>query len=247
MQPPVVQSLDDILATLQPGYAGQEAVYNSQIAALPGQEAGAIQGLDVAKGNAFTDINRGANAKGLAFSGIPIEEQGRYIGEKYLPAVANLKNETQNKTFTLQQALAGLGTEKRNMALSTQQSQKKSLDDYNAQELAYQRQVDMANKQYEQDMAKLREEQSFTAGQNALGRSASAAGNAQNPSAAATQLIMSKIGRDGFVSPSTFEAARKMYVAAGGSASQFAKDFWSFTGTGKGQKNQANWKSYYYG
>lgn len=128
--PPAVQSLDQILASLDPAYAPQRTLYQQQQALIPGQTAQARAGLDVAKGNAFRDVNNNANSKGLAFSGIPVGEQTRYVGEKYLPAVANLENDAQKQTFTLSQALAQLESDKRLKATDTQNDQQKTLDAY---------------------------------------------------------------------------------------------------------------------
>lgn len=247
MAAPVVQSLDDILASIQPGYQQQENLYNQQIAAIPGQTDAQVAGLEVGKQNAFRDINRSANSKGMAFSGMPIEEQTRYVGEKYMPAVANLKNDAANKQFTLQQALAGLGTEKRNAALTTQRGQQQALQEYQQREEDYQRQVAAANLQYEREMAKQRADQAFTAQQNALARGASAAANHVDPPTAALSIISKALGRDGYVSPTTFQIARDAYRQAGGNASDFAKQFWKYTGASAGQKNAGNWKAYYYG
>lgn len=130
MAAPTVQSLDKILASLDPAYKPSEALYNQQIATLPGQEQTALGALDASKTNSFRDINTGANSKGLAFSGIPAAEQARYLGEKYLPAVAGVKSNTQTQQFTLQQALASLASEKRLKGLETQTHQQDVLNTY---------------------------------------------------------------------------------------------------------------------
>lgn len=130
MQPPTVQSLDQILAQLDPAYAPQRQLFQQQQSLLPGQQAAAQSGLDVQKQNAFRDVNTNANSKGLAFSGIPAAEQTRYLGEKYLPAVASLQSDFQKQGFTLSQALAQLSAEQRLKGLDMQSSQQKTLDDY---------------------------------------------------------------------------------------------------------------------
>ena len=89
-----------------------------------------MSGLEVGKQNAFRDVNTNANSKGLAFSGIPAAEQTRYLGEKFLPAKANLEGEFQNKNFTLSQALAQLSSEQRLRGLDTRGGQQKTLDAY---------------------------------------------------------------------------------------------------------------------
>lgn len=153
MAAPKVQSLSSILASLEPAYKPQRALYNQQISALPGAETSALGALDVAKSNNFRDIRQGANASGLAFSGIPIEEQTRYLGEKYLPAVAGVKQGTQTQQFSLQQAIAALNSEQRLKGLDTRTDQQKALDAYleaerdrrfKAQQAALDRNVDYA-------------------------------------------------------------------------------------------------------
>lgn len=85
-------TLDAIMQGLNAaGYDAQRQGINDQINALPGQQAADTAALDTAKTNAFGDITNQANARGMTYSGMPIAEQSRYVGEKYLPAVANLK------------------------------------------------------------------------------------------------------------------------------------------------------------
>jgi hypothetical protein len=107
----VPQVLSDILAQLDPVYQPQKQAVQSQINALPGQQAADQAGLDAAKTKAFGDINVQANDRGLSYSGMPIAEQAKYTGATYLPAVANLKNTYANKGFALQGSLAGLGAD----------------------------------------------------------------------------------------------------------------------------------------
>lgn len=173
MAAPKVQSLDKILAQLDPAYAPSRQLYNQQIGTLPGQEQQAVSGLDAAKQNSFRDINTGANSKGLAFSGIPEAEQARYLGEKYLPAVAGIKQNTQTQQFTLQQALASLASEQRLKGLDVRTGQQKTLDDYLESE----------------------RQRQFTARQNALDRQATAANAAADRAASAsdtTSLTLKK-------------------------------------------------------
>lgn len=127
---PQVQSLDEILAQLDPAYAPSRGLYQQQQALLPGQLATAKQGLEVGKQNAFRDVNTNANSKGLAFSGIPAAEQSRYLGEKFLPAVAGVEGDYAKQNFTLSQALAGLESEKRLKGIDMRSGQQKTLDAY---------------------------------------------------------------------------------------------------------------------
>lgn len=128
---PVVQNLQDIIASLNPAYAQSANLFQTQIQAIPGQTAAAQAALDATKTRSFSDINTNANSKGIAFSGIPSSEQARYLGEKYLPAVANLKTSANNQKLTLQQALASLYQDQYKTALGIQQTQQGQLYDWN--------------------------------------------------------------------------------------------------------------------
>lgn len=215
MQPPVVQSLDQILAQLDPAYSPQRTVIQNQQATLPGQEAGILSGLDVAKGNAFRDVNTNANSKGLAFSGIPAAEQTRYVGEKYLPAVAGVKSDTLKQRFTLDQALAGLASEQRLKGMDIQGGQQKTLADYTMAE----------------------QDRNFKAQQAALDRTAAAAHDAAanagvSPAAQKVQdvggvhsFFQSVVGSDGRVSPQSYSQAKALWSSMGYSPTEFDNSF----------------------
>ena len=212
MQPPAVQTLDEILASLQPGYQAQEEIFNRQIAAAPGQAQSRKSGLEATKVNAFRDINRGANASGNAFSGVPIEEQTRYLGEKYLPGLQAIDEETTQRQDALSMALAQLGTEKRNLALTTRQGQEKARDEYIARELEYQRQREAEERE------------------RAFQRSQSAAKD-NRPVQARDEmagLLSGNAGGDGKVSPETYKRGKAQWVAQGFNAADYDTYFRSF-------------------
>lgn len=117
------QALSDIMAQLDPVYSPQKAAVQSQINALPGQQAADQAGLDQTKTNAFGDINVQANDRGMSYSGVPIAEQAKYVGGTYLPAVANLKNTYAGKASTLQQSLLGLTTDQTKQAQNVYSSE----------------------------------------------------------------------------------------------------------------------------
>lgn len=201
---PQVQSLDSILAGLNPAYAPSEALYNQQIAAIPGQQQAAQAGLDQTKTNSFHDINTSANSKGLAFSGIPSSEQATYLGGTYLPAVAKLKSDSQNQQMTLQQALASLESDKYKTGLSTQQDQQKVLDSYNQQQ----------------------QQNAFDAQQKELDREASASGSGglsayqaaelQNKAASQYKASIFKSGNYNFTGPNGAPISMATYAQATG-------------------------------
>lgn len=96
-----VPTYDQVYADLGNIYDPQTKLVQSQIDQLQPQQDAQQASLDQAKVNAFKDITNSANAKGMLFSGVPIDQQATYTGTKYLPAVANLKSTFQNSRNTL--------------------------------------------------------------------------------------------------------------------------------------------------
>lgn len=107
------RALESIMKELNSVYNPQRDIYNKQINALPGQQEAQMKGLQSAKEDAFNQIVTGANRRGVAFGGIPLEEQQSYLGSSYLPAVANLKNRFIQQKGSLQEALAELAGRQR--------------------------------------------------------------------------------------------------------------------------------------
>jgi hypothetical protein len=108
------RKMKDILASLQPNYAAEQALIAKQQAALPGEEQAMVGGLEQAKTNAFADITNQANERGMLYSGMPISEQARYTGERFLPALAGVRSDIANRRFKLEEAL--IGTQQRQRA-----------------------------------------------------------------------------------------------------------------------------------
>lgn len=119
----MAQALDQIMSELDQYYKPQADVVNSQLSALPGQSQAQIAGLDQAKANAFNDITAGANSRGVLYSGIPIAEQGKYVGANYLPALANVQKAQTDQTTALQGKLADITAQKAQQAYSIRQQQ----------------------------------------------------------------------------------------------------------------------------
>lgn len=99
------RALSQILQELNNVYNPQRDVYNQRLTALPDEMAAEEKGLEAAKQDAFTDITNQANRRGLFYSGIPVQEQQRYTGASFLPAVANLRSKFSTQRFNLQDAL----------------------------------------------------------------------------------------------------------------------------------------------
>lgn len=93
-------------------YDPQIQQLNTQVAQLAPQQASQQASLDQAKVNAFKDITNTANAKGVLFSGVPIDQQATYTGTKYLPAVANLQTSFNNSKNLLQSQINALNSDR---------------------------------------------------------------------------------------------------------------------------------------
>jgi len=142
----VAQALSDIYNSLNTAYNPQRDLYNSQIAGLGAQTDAQVQGLGQQKQNAFNDITNGANANGMFYSGAPEQEQQRYVGGTYLPALANLQANASNQKYGLEQALAGVGVNQTNQANQIYQNQvgQDAQNNYYNQQLQMQQQQNQA-------------------------------------------------------------------------------------------------------
>lgn len=102
----MARGLQDIISELDAVYRPQKDLYAKQAQELDPQLTSELQGLEAQRTDAFDTIRTGANRRGLFFSGIPLEEQARYTGGQFLPAVANLRSKYASQRFGLQDAIA---------------------------------------------------------------------------------------------------------------------------------------------
>jgi uncharacterized phage infection (PIP) family protein YhgE len=117
----VARALDSILTELNSVYnpqrQAQTDLYNQNLSALDPQQQADLSGLEAAKKDSFGQIETGANRRGMFFSGIPLQEQAKYVGQTYLPAVANLQGKYAqirgNLKDSLANILANINTEQR--------------------------------------------------------------------------------------------------------------------------------------
>lgn len=150
------------MAELDSAYAPQKQQIQTRIDQLPSYYQAQQQGVEQARVNAFNDINNRANARGMAYSGAPIQEQQVYTGERYAPALAGLANQQNDQTYGLQQALAQLGTQQMTYA-----------QDIRSKEM----QLDEARRQFDQQMAAQREAEARAAAAAAKSAASSGFGN----------------------------------------------------------------------
>lgn len=119
----MARSIDQITAELNSVYNPQIEQVNKQLAELPAYYQAQTEGLNVAKDNTFRDITGQASARGMVYSGMPIQEQARYTGEKYLPALAQLQQQKNEKTYGFQSQLTDIYGKRLSQAQALQQQE----------------------------------------------------------------------------------------------------------------------------
>lgn len=113
-----VQDLTTYIASLGPAFDPQVKNQQDQIDAIPGQVATAKQGVEAAKTNAFKQIDNGANRRNMLFSGVPIDEQYTYTGEKYAPALAGIEDNANSARYKLIGSINDINSQRYTSALN---------------------------------------------------------------------------------------------------------------------------------
>jgi hypothetical protein len=231
MAAPAVQNLSDIVAQIGQAYAPQQALIDQSITANDQSGAAQTAGLQAKQTQAFSNIDQAATNKGMAFSGFSPDAQAKYTGSTYLPALANLQNTIASTRNSLLGKKAGLDTQANTQAFSVHQGQVSAAQTWqNTQDAAA---------RAEQTR---QEQNAFTANQNQLNRGASAsraaakAANVQPTSAeikksdgsAIATSLSHATGQDGYVSPSSYAAAKSDWVQQGYSSQEFDNAYSNF-------------------
>lgn len=226
---PTVQTLDEIMASLQPGYAAQQGIINQQIANTDATSKAQKLALDAAKSKSFNAINNQATARGMSFSGIPLDEQATYLSTAYLPGIQKIDSETNAAKLTLAGQAAELGTDQRKTALNVQQNQQSAFNAWNLQERSLEAQ----------------------ARENAANRAANAA-----QKAAETPSLKANIRAylDQYVDPTTGSVPKKVWANAAqlakesgmsfGGDTGFASTFWNYADDAKWQDYKLGYERY---
>lgn len=155
MQPPQVQTLDQLMSATNPIYDPQRQDIQSQIGQTTDAGQAAEQGLAATQNNAFQNIAQMASNKGMLFSGFTPDQQAKYNAGTYMPALANLKAKVGDNIAKLQSALIGLDTDQRKGAMSEQANQQSQVADFNKMQdqRAYDEQV--RQEAYQQELKKI--------------------------------------------------------------------------------------------
>lgn len=220
---PKVQTLDQIMAELQPGYAGQKDVINKQIANTDETYKASELALDAAKTQGFNQINDQATGKGTAFGGMPITEQADYLSTKYLPGKQAARAKQQEDKLTLQGQSASLDTDIRNKAFGSRENQVGAKNQWNLQQAAQKAAAKAAELQRSFTASQAEKDRAHQSALAAASRAAQAASSQQGLTTGQVgswvqSYVKGKQGSDKYVSPKTYsQGYTSFYADTGGS------------------------------
>lgn len=208
---PTVQTLDQIQAELQPGYTAQRGIIQKGIANTNETYKASEMALDAAKTQGFNQINEQATGRGLAFGGIPLEEQADYLSTKYLPGMQQAKAQQQKDILTLEGQNAELDTDIRNRAFGARENQVGAQNQWNLQQQAQDAAAEAARIERDFEASEAEKARAHEAAQNAAERAAQAAAAPKGMSGSelngwATNYVKGKQGSDKKISPSAYYA-----------------------------------------
>lgn len=245
---PRVQTLAEAMRDLDPAYAASRDVVTKRQQALPGKYDAQRAGIYAARGEGFNTINNQATGRGASFSGIPQDEQARYLSTKFLPGLQQADFQQNEEDLNLQGQLAGIDKEQRLGAQGRVDKQQSDLNAWNQMVAQQEFQAREAEKQRQFQERQAAAERNFSASQSALTRAANAP-RKLSPFQSAMNVIAAGVGgQDQGVSVNTFQMAREAYRQAGGDTRQFASEFWKFVPKSRQRDDgEGGWRAYYYG
>lgn len=104
----MARTLAQIISELNPTFSAQTKSLQQQQQLIPQEIQSQEKALNAQKDVAYNDILAGAQRRGLGFSGIPLGEQAKYAATNYAPALAQLRQQGQQKAMSLQDAILGI-------------------------------------------------------------------------------------------------------------------------------------------
>lgn len=245
---PVVQTLDQIMAELQPGYTAQRGVIAKGIQNTNETYKASELALDAAKTQGFNQINEQATGRGLAFGGTPIAEQADYLSTKYLPGLQQAKAQQQSDILTLEAQNAALDTDIRNKAFGSRETQVGALNQWNLQQEAQRAAAEAARIERDFRASEAQKERAHQAAQAAAQRAARA------PAKAPSLVANIRAYLDNYVNPNTGAVPKKVWQNAvqlahesgmkfGGSGG-FASTFWGYADDKKWRDYKLGYEKY---
>lgn len=245
---PRVQTLAEAMRDLDPAYASSRDMIAKRQQALPAKYDAQRAGIYAARGEGFNTINNQATGRGASFSGIPQDEQARYLSTKFLPGLQQADFQQNEEDLNLQGQLAGIDKEQRLGAQGRVDKQQSDLNAWNQMIAQQEFQAREAEKRRQFEERQAAAERNFRASQSALARAASAPRKLSPFQSAMNVIAAGAGGRDQGVSVNTFQMAREAYRQAEGDTRQFASEFWKFVPKSRQRDDGANgWRAYYYG
>lgn len=235
-QAPAVQSLNQIMAELQPGYTAQRGVIAKGIQNTNETYKASELALDADKTQGFNQINDQATGKGVgrAFSGLPIVEQAEYLSTKYLPGKQAAKAQQQKDILTLEGQNAALDTDIRNKAFGARENQVGAQNQWNLQQAAQEAAAEAARIERDFRASQAEKDRANQAAQAAASRAATAAAQPKAPSLTAN--IRAYLNN--YVDPATGTVPKKVWQNAVqlahesgmkfGGGGGFANTFWGY-------------------
>lgn len=208
---PIVQTLDQIQAELQPGYTAQRQVIQKGIQNTNETYKASELALDAAKTQGFNQINEQATGKGTTFGGIPIQEQADYLSTKYLPGKQAAKAKQQEDILTLEGQNAALDTDIRNKAFASRETQIGAQNQWNLQQEAQRAAAEAARIERDFRASEAEKERAAQNARDAANRAATAAAQPKGLSGSelnswASNYVKGKQGSDKKISPSSYYA-----------------------------------------
>lgn len=174
--PPTVRSLDELMKYTAANYDPQRQMYQQQIAQTNQQLPELEAPIYAARDRAFKDISQLASNKGMLFSGFSPSQQAKYTGEKFLPALTNLRSKVQDNIGRLQGALLNLDSEQRKEAMGLHEGDLGKLYSFQQEQDRRKWEKEQSETAYQREMEALRQKQAFEASQNKAAQAASAPG-----------------------------------------------------------------------
>ena len=254
---PIVQTLDQIQAELQPGYTAQRGVIQKGILNTNETYKASELALDAAKTEGFNQINDQATGKGVgrAFSGLPIVEQADYLSTKYLPGLQQAKAQQQKDILTLEGQNAALDTDIRNKAFGARENQVGAQNQWNLQQAAQEAAAEAARIDRDFRASQAEKDRAHQAAQAAADRAATLADKPKAPSLVANirayldQYVDAQgaVGTPGSVPKKVWQNAVQLASESGmkfGGDDGFANTFWGYADDNKWQDYKMGYDKY---
>jgi hypothetical protein len=205
---------------LQQIYNPQIRHIEQQMSQLPGRFDAQRQGMEQAKINAFRDIGLQARTRGRAWGGFTPAEQGRYLGEQYLPGLQQLDFQQNEARMGLLGQITGIRSQKAQGLMTFRDQLRQEQLKREAEERAFQRQQQLQRQQLAAQRA---------SAVRSSGGGGSSGGGVNQIVQSIQRGFQGLAGRDGFVSPENYRRARLEWSQNRlGSLSDFDRRFSKF-------------------